>query len=105
MTNNTNHIAVFHSKDFRDSSMYGYGEFDKNFIKNMFDEGKYESVAFVDTQDLEEAYMKTNHMEQSWTENEGVKALVERTRSTSVGDIIMKADGMYIVASHGFDKL
>jgi hypothetical protein len=63
----------------------------------------YVLVAEVDTFDLDEAFALTNHFDGDWADNEGVKALVEQRRSTSVGDIIVPPGGeAYLVLRCGF---
>ena len=52
----------------------------------------YTLVALVEGEDIEMAFRLTNHIDHSWTENEGVAAKVARPRSTSVGDVIVKVN-------------
>jgi hypothetical protein len=53
----------------------------------------YRLVADVDTEDLETAFLLTNHVERAWQENEGVFAYVKCCRSTSPGDVLVTPDG------------
>ncbi|MBT3578298.1 hypothetical protein HN499_05835 [archaeon] len=57
---------------------------------------KYELVARVDADEVEEAYKLTNSIHGFWGENESVTVLSRSKftpRSTSVGDIIVQFDG------------
>ncbi|MGD9091374.1 MAG: hypothetical protein PVF74_00895 [Anaerolineales bacterium] len=66
---------------------------------------RYQEVARVDVDDLEEAYLKTQHLEKPWWLNPGVK-VVNLSRSTSVGDVIQDENGtLWVVAAIGFVKL
>ena len=56
-------------------------------------------------QNLEWAFHQTNHIESSWNENPNVDCFVERPRSTSVGDVIVYSDEVYMVDKFGFLKL
>jgi|GEM_PF-3257750 len=53
----------------------------------------FDLVALVEAKSLDEAYRLTNHTAVDWTTNEGVRALVESPRSTSVGDVVEADDG------------
>ena len=59
-------------------------------------------VAEVQTDDLEEAFILTNSIDREWWRNAGVRCL-RRDRSTSVGDLLETRDGLYRVASSGFE--
>lgn len=55
---------------------------------------------------LDICFEKTNHIDRSWTQNENVRPLVQRARSTSVGDVIEEPTGKrWIVASMGFTEI
>ena len=61
-------------------------------------------VAVVDTNDLEEAYKLTNHIDHKWwLNNEVVK--VKESRSTSVGDIMVRNGKTYQVCTFSFTEL
>jgi hypothetical protein len=63
-------------------------------------------VAKVQTDDLDAAFEKTNTIDKYWWENQGVEALVTKTRSTSVGDVMVDAEGKkHMVAGFGFKAL
>jgi hypothetical protein len=55
--------------------------------------------------ELETAYYLTQHLSHHWWENEGVTLVSEKTRSTSVGDVIFRDGKPYMVASFGFDEI
>jgi len=66
----------------------------------------YRLVAEVATSDLHKAFCLTNHSDDDWTFNPGVKARVKHSRSTSVGDILVTADNrVFRVARVGFTHL
>lgn len=101
-------IIVIHSKKPALTLAYDGECLTKEDVMNMILDGHYEDVATIDTNDMDEAYMKSQHLQQSWTENEGVEMLVERVRSTSVGDILKVggvAGDLYVVVPSGFEKL
>ena len=52
----------------------------------------YRLVAEVDSEDLEHIFRLTNHIENDWWENEGIK-VIEKSRSTSVGDMVELSNG------------
>lgn len=64
----------------------------------------YELVAELDSNDIDEAFRLTNHIDQPWYENQGVKAL-KKARSTSVGDVIVIPTGTFRCATIGWEKL
>ncbi len=77
-----------------------------NFIREH--KGSYKAVAEVDTDDLEYAYMQTNNINTNWCENTDVSVIdpqITEFRSTSVGDIMIRNEEMFVVANCGFDKI
>lgn len=65
----------------------------------------YVKVADLMADDLDEVFEKTNHIDRSWTENEGIVWNADRVRSTSVGDIIVAEDQKrFFVAGMGFEE-
>jgi hypothetical protein len=69
-------------------------------------EREYHLVAVVDSDDLEDGFRYTNHIDKDWTLNSLVTPIPGASkRSTSVGDIIVRDGATYIVASCGFTKL
>lgn len=97
---------VYHSENTRDTGFYGHKDIITNeAIIKMFKEGEYTLVAEVDTNDMDDVFRLTNHISHSWTENEEVTAVIERVRSTSVGDILVNDNGTFIVAGCGFEQL
>ena len=93
-------IKVYHANKeiFSDSVWYGYSMgLSMQDIIVKFQNGEYFEAGQIDTDDLEQAYYLSQNLcarPKGW---EG--------RSTSVGDILESSDGVYIVASAGFDKI
>jgi hypothetical protein len=97
---------IYHSKNTRDSMDYPLeGVYTKEDAAKAFMLGQYELVAMTRSNDLDDAFELTQHIHESWTENEGVTPLKHRPRSTSVGDIIVNSEGAHIVAPVGFHPL
>ncbi len=66
---------------------------------------RYQKVAHVQAKNMEEAYLKTQHLETAWWHNRGVQA-IQMSRSTSVGDVIQDEQGeLWAVAATGFVKI
>jgi hypothetical protein len=83
---------------------------DENFWKNHLGKDNPESkdltlVAEVQTDDLEDAFRLTNHIEYDWWKNPEVIPCTDPTRSTSVGDLMEKDGKFFIVASCGFREV
>jgi len=77
---------------------------DEDLIKDFYQEAKV--VAIVDTNDLDEAFRLTNHIDHPWQNNlEIVKCFWPKPRSTSVGDFMQIGDDVYVVEMIGFRKL
>ena len=57
----------------------------------------YTHVATVDAWNLNDVFRLTNTIDWPWWENEAVDAIVENTRSTSVGDLYLLEDGDLIL--------
>ena len=68
---------------------------------------EYHLVAVVDSDDLEDGFRYTNHIEADWAKHPAdiVTALPGDHRSTSVGDIFTRNGATYIVAGCGFTIL
>ena len=67
---------------------------------------EYRAVAAVEADNLEKVFEKTNHIDQDWTENEGVIPMGSRHRSTSVGDIVVDGEGNRVIcAGCGWEKI
>lgn len=65
----------------------------------------YQKVAHIEAESLEEAYLKTQHLETVWWHNKGVTA-IQMSRSTSVGDVLRNEKGdLWVVAAFGFVKI
>ncbi|MBX3394321.1 MAG: hypothetical protein KF841_03035 [Phycisphaerae bacterium] len=66
----------------------------------------YKLVAEVDTYNLDKAILLTNNVDQDWSLNVGVTAIVQPCRSTSVGDVIVTPDDeAYLILSRGYRRL
>ncbi len=70
-------------------------------------EREYHLVATVDSDDLEDGFRYTNHIEHAWHKQPAaiVTPLPGDHRSTSVGDIVVRDQSTYIVAPTGFTLL
>lgn len=60
-----------------------------------WDERRYRVAAYVRGDDVDTAFHLTNHIDQSWTDNNEVVAASGPQRSTSVGDMVMTDDGIF----------
>ena len=65
----------------------------------------FDYVAEVETNDKNEAFHLTNSLEHYWGENDEVEEFGEKHRSTSMGDIFVCEDGIYVVDFVGFKLL
>jgi hypothetical protein len=64
-------------------------------------------VADVETDDLDHAFERTNTIDRLWALNEDVRVVHVKTkyRSTSIGDVLITADGKrHMVATFGFKE-
>ena len=108
-----NGIRVFHIKTDEDRELYrnitcdlSY-EMDAEKVKEVMKQVRVkdiEHVALVATDDLETAFRQTNHIDWDWFDNTDVKT-IKQSRSTSVGDVMIKDGLVYVVASCGFVHL
>lgn len=76
---------VFHDKVFDPS--WRNRTFPDDFVK----------VAETETDDLEDVFYLTNHVNCAWWENEGVRRIGPECRSTSSGDVVVLKDGTVMV--------
>lgn len=69
--------------------------------------GEYELVAHIASEDLEDAFRYTNHIETAWHKHPAacVAPLPGDHRSTSVGDVVVRRGRTYVVAPVGFKLL
>lgn len=74
-------------------------------IVQLVEEGLYIKVAEVKTNDLGVAFELTNHIDSQWQKNKEVSAFTEKARSTSVGDLCVKNDQVFVVSPIGFEKM
>ena len=65
---------------------------------------EYQLIAETETDNLEKAFELTNHISCAWWDNEGVTT-VKKSRSTSVGDIIVTNEGVFHCESSGWKKI
>ena len=70
---------------------------------NPLHSGHFFGFILVHTNDLEEAYMLTNHIDTPWHKNPKVTCIRE-SRSTSVGDFMERDGEWFVVAPMGFEK-
>ena len=79
-----------------------YHEAEPSFgiLPSVFPAG-YIEVAMVDTDELEAAYVATNHIDEAWQHNENVTALRtgQAERSTSIGDVLVRDNVAFRVGS------
>ena len=74
-------------------------------VLELAQQGLYVKVADVKTQDLEQAFELTNHIDKDWQSNKEVTAITNKARSTSVGDLCIKNEEVFVVSSIGFEKM
>lgn len=94
-------IEVYHNSDF---AGYGVRLLTGEKIEEISEE-LLEKVADVDTDSLDVAYTLTNSLEDSWTKNKKVIAACSELRSTSMGDVLIRENIAYMVATSGFKKI
>ena len=64
----------------------------------------FDLVAEVEGNSLDEAFRLTNHIDRAWWDNPGV-ITHKKSRSTSVGDIIVTDDGTYRCETIGWTRI
>lgn len=74
-------------------------------VRDLAEKGIYHKVAEVKTNDLVEALKYTSHVDKRWEENNQVIVFTQKARSTSVGDLCIKGEEVFVVNSGGFEKL
>lgn len=82
----------------------------QNFLNRQLDTSNLSGdrcvfAAEVHTDDLEEGFMLTNSIYDSWTLNEKVRPSYKSRRSTSVGDLLVRGSKTFVVESCGFREL
>ena len=92
-----------------------YNERDVHETVAMINNGHFHKVADVFGNSCEEVYQRTQNYEDAWTQNPDVilteitRKNREYTRSTMIGDVILKGHGIqkeyFVVSSFGFEKL
>ncbi len=74
---------VWHAKN----PTFGFG------VEPKFPEG-YELVALITSESLNDTFRITNHIDKAWTSNpEVIDIYKNQPRSTSVGDVVVDANG------------
>jgi hypothetical protein len=106
------HLSERATRDQRCDAMMGYNEAKHlGHCAALLTAGLYQCVALVVTDDLDFAYEVTNHIDRAWNDPElaigrgVIPASPDRQRSTSVGDILVKDNEYFVVASFGFKSL
>lgn len=93
-------IKVYHQNNYKEGmKFYSKQTLDKVAMS------LYSLVATVNTNDLDEAFELTNHLDKNWSENDKVDAVSSSVRSTMVGDLMEIDEEFYIVLALGFKKL
>jgi len=88
----------------RDSSIYNILEVKRQICDIPNNESHYRYVATVQSDDLDKVYELTNHIDSDWQEGSRVTvAKGAKTRSTSIGDVLINSTGIWVVAPDGFD--
>ena len=89
-------IKVFHNTKFL-----------KYFLNGDLKEGTFKPVADVKTDDLNEAFHLTNHIDAPWHTNKNITINkdVVSPRSTSVGDLLIRDNEAFIVEFSGFKPI
>lgn len=70
---------------------------DRHLYLDALDAGWYRRVASIGTDDLEQAWDSTQNIEGPWC--------TESYRSTMIGDIAIRGNDIYVIASLGFKHL
>lgn len=74
-------------------------------IQEGIEKGCYLKVAEVNTTNLDSAYELTNNIDSPWDQNFGVTPVKNGNRSTSIGDLMLCNNELYVVDRMGFTKL
>ena len=69
------------------------------------DKPTFTLVAEVDSDNLEEIFQLTNHIDHSWTQNKKVTVITKnKVRSTSVGDLVFVNGKNFVCESVGWSE-
>lgn len=107
-------ITVLHSLNTRDTGFFQECGSICNLadVRELYNNGGYEFVAIIDTNDMDEAWEASNNITSQWTKGKKVNTLSKDAqhmgyaRSSMVGDIFGdEDDNYYVVAGAGFIKL
>ncbi|EPX83917.1 hypothetical protein [Salipiger mucosus] len=75
----------------------------EDVIRDGLERGDYNHVADIRKDHLEVAYAVSQNIEANWTSHSDVDAKVDKARSTSMGDILIDAEGRcHVVVMVGF---
>ena len=95
-------ITVWHNQAFLAFSLAQYFPNSKN---SAIEPQNLITVAMVRTDSLGSAYEAVQHHETSWHDNSDIIVL-EKSRSTSIGDVLQKDDGScWVVDRQGFKEI
>jgi hypothetical protein len=96
-----NTVTVWHAKE------PTWGESDP-----VWNPENFEMVAIIEpdpetgeARSVDTAYELTNHIDCAWWENEGVTRVGPEARSTSVGDVIVRNEEVWLCARVGWTRL
>ena len=101
-------ILVYHAKEMNPypSVEEVLKTFDLGIVYEASDaDNAYSHVASVNTDDMDKAYFMTNHIHENWCDELKDNGLLKgngKHRSTSVGDVFVCQDGIYLVDRVGF---
>ena len=94
-------FAILHAQaPRRDATKSEYDEVDAAFLELLTGQGieraarldLYHLAAVVEADTVDAVFPITNHIDNSWTENDGILWHAERPRSTSMGDVAVPLD-------------
>jgi len=105
-------IVVYHSQNFRDcvdfmlSVMLSIKQDQQARVARLLAENAYKRVAALQVDDLEEAFVLTNTITRPWYNNPDITLYNGRQhRSTSVGDLMLHNNKVFLVDNFGFTEL
>lgn len=79
------------------TKVYHTNTFLKYFLDQRYPDGtQAHLVATVDTDDVDETFKLTNHIDHAWFTNSMVQPTKFAQRSTSVGDIVVTGEHKYV---------
>lgn len=81
------------------SQVYHDKEFNPIEVRERTFPDDFQLVAECETNDLERIFALTNHIDEEWWLNEGVKKQIPKPRSTSCGDVVVLDGGKVCMCS------